>query len=264
MPRWRRAAASRHPNSLASSRHRRRATRASGSSSRRSRGCSRRDGVGAADERRYWLPAEHVNVLVSEDHPSPPRAARADGRRHRRRARTAWSTAYRSGGGVPYPHFGAAFRKGQAGINRPAFLTDLVERWIPAAPDIHARLTSTSLRVADVGMRRRLVDDRDGARVSAGGGRWGSTRTRRRSPTRGRTPPGTGGRQVRGPRRGDAGRARAIRPRSSCWRRSTTWRAPAMCCGRFATRWHAGRQRPRRRRKGRATTFTRPPTTSSG
>jgi 2-polyprenyl-3-methyl-5-hydroxy-6-metoxy-1,4-benzoquinol methylase len=59
--------------------------------------------------------------------------------------------AYRSGGGVPYPMFGTAFRKGQAGINRPAFASDLVERWIPAAADIHTRLMSSPLRVADVG-----------------------------------------------------------------------------------------------------------------
>jgi 2-polyprenyl-3-methyl-5-hydroxy-6-metoxy-1,4-benzoquinol methylase len=59
--------------------------------------------------------------------------------------------AYRSGGGVPYPMFGAAFRKGQAGINRPAFASDLVDRWIPAAVDIHTRLLSSPLRVADVG-----------------------------------------------------------------------------------------------------------------
>jgi 2-polyprenyl-3-methyl-5-hydroxy-6-metoxy-1,4-benzoquinol methylase len=59
--------------------------------------------------------------------------------------------AYRSGNGVPYPLFGEAFRKGQAGINRPAFMSDLVERWIPAAPDIHQRLLSSPTRVADVG-----------------------------------------------------------------------------------------------------------------
>jgi 2-polyprenyl-3-methyl-5-hydroxy-6-metoxy-1,4-benzoquinol methylase len=59
--------------------------------------------------------------------------------------------AYRTGGGVAYPHFGAAFRKGQAGINRPAFLTDLVARWIPAMPDVHRALVSSGLRLADVG-----------------------------------------------------------------------------------------------------------------
>ena len=59
--------------------------------------------------------------------------------------------AYRTGGGVAYPHFGTAFRKGQAAINRPAFEIDLVTRWIPAAADIHRALTSSPMRVADVG-----------------------------------------------------------------------------------------------------------------
>ena len=108
------------------------------------------DASAPADERRYRLPDEHVNVLVAEDHPShlAPLAEMVAGIGG---ALEDVLTAYRSGAGVPYPTFGAAFRKGQAGINRPAFLSDLVERWIPAAADIHARLRSTSPRVADVG-----------------------------------------------------------------------------------------------------------------
>jgi 2-polyprenyl-3-methyl-5-hydroxy-6-metoxy-1,4-benzoquinol methylase len=102
------------------------------------------------ETRAYQLPAEHVNVLVTEDHPAhlAPLAqmvAGIGGTIER------VVTAYRSGDGVPYAMFGTAFRKGQAGINRPAFATDLVERWIPAAPDIHSRLMSSRLRVADVG-----------------------------------------------------------------------------------------------------------------
>ena len=103
-----------------------------------------------ADERRYRLPREHVNVLVTEDHPNhlAPLAQMVAGIGG---ALERVVTAYRTGGGVPYPMFGAAFRNGQAGINRPAFLADLVERWIPAAADIHSGLLSSPLRVADVG-----------------------------------------------------------------------------------------------------------------
>jgi SAM-dependent methyltransferase len=103
-----------------------------------------------ADDRRYCLPGEHVNVLVAEDHPNhlAPLAQMVAGIGG---ALEHVLAAYRNGAGVPYPMFGVAFRKGQAGINRPAFTADLVERWIPAAPDIHARLLSSSLRVADVG-----------------------------------------------------------------------------------------------------------------
>ena len=103
-----------------------------------------------ADERRYWLPAEHVNVLVGEDNPAylAPLAQMVAGIGG---ALDRVVNAYRSGGGVAYPHYGAAFRAGQAGINRPAFLSDLVTRWIPALPDLHSSLTSTPMRVADVG-----------------------------------------------------------------------------------------------------------------
>jgi 2-polyprenyl-3-methyl-5-hydroxy-6-metoxy-1,4-benzoquinol methylase len=104
----------------------------------------------AADERRYRLPQDHINVLVTPDHanhvaPLAQMVAGIGG------ALSHVVAAYRGGGGVPYPLFGTAFRKGQAGINRPAFLADLVERWIPAAPDIHNRLRSSAPRVADVG-----------------------------------------------------------------------------------------------------------------
>jgi 2-polyprenyl-3-methyl-5-hydroxy-6-metoxy-1,4-benzoquinol methylase len=102
------------------------------------------------DARRYRLPAEHLNVLVTEDHPAhlAPLAQMVAGIGG---AMEHVLAAYRSGGGVAYPKFGAAFRKGQAGINRPAFASDLVERWIPAAADIYERLVSSSLRVADIG-----------------------------------------------------------------------------------------------------------------
>ena len=103
-----------------------------------------------AEARGYRLPAAHVNVLVTEDHPAhlAPLAQMVAGIGG---AIERVLAAYRSGGGVPYPMFGTAFRKGQAGINRPAFASDLVERWIPAAADIHTRLRSSPLRVADVG-----------------------------------------------------------------------------------------------------------------
>jgi 2-polyprenyl-3-methyl-5-hydroxy-6-metoxy-1,4-benzoquinol methylase len=104
----------------------------------------------APDQRQYHLPAEHVNVLASEDHPAhlAPLAqmlAGIGGAIERVLA------AYRSGDGVAYPEFGGAFRRGQSGINRPAFLTDLVQQWIPAMPDVHAALLAGKTRVADVG-----------------------------------------------------------------------------------------------------------------
>jgi 2-polyprenyl-3-methyl-5-hydroxy-6-metoxy-1,4-benzoquinol methylase len=96
------------------------------------------------------LPAEHVNVLASEDHPAhlaplSQMLAGIGGALDRVLA------AYRNGDGVAYPEFGAAFRRGQSGINRPAFLNDLVQQWIPAMPDLHAALLAGKTRVADVG-----------------------------------------------------------------------------------------------------------------
>ncbi len=102
------------------------------------------------DDRRYGLPPEHVNTLVSEAHPAhlAPLSQMVAGIGG---VLDQVLAAYRTGGGVPYPSYGSAFRRGQAGINRPAFLTDLVERWLPSMTDLHHRLTTSRLRVADVG-----------------------------------------------------------------------------------------------------------------
>jgi 2-polyprenyl-3-methyl-5-hydroxy-6-metoxy-1,4-benzoquinol methylase len=60
--------------------------------------------------------------------------------------------AYRSGGGVPYEAYGAAFRHGQGHINRPAFTHELPTDWLAAMPDVVARLESAQhARIADVG-----------------------------------------------------------------------------------------------------------------
>jgi SAM-dependent methyltransferase len=105
---------------------------------------------GLPDDRRYSLPAAHTNVLVTEDHPAhlAPLTQMVAGIAS---ALDRVVTAYRTGAGVAYRHYGPAFRAGQAGINRPAFLSDLVTRWIPAAPELHEMLLSRPTRIADVG-----------------------------------------------------------------------------------------------------------------
>lgn len=62
--------------------------------------------------------------------------------------------AYRTGGGVPYKAYGPDLAEGQAGTTYPQFLHLLAQEWIPAMPDVHARLTDTArpARVADIGM----------------------------------------------------------------------------------------------------------------
>lgn len=59
--------------------------------------------------------------------------------------------AYRTGGGVPYSRYGAAFRNGQGGMNRPAFTHDLTGSWLPAVTDLHHSLRESGARIADLG-----------------------------------------------------------------------------------------------------------------
>lgn len=61
--------------------------------------------------------------------------------------------AYRTGRGVPFSAYGPDLRAGQAAINRPAFLHQLAQEWIPAMPDVYARLQADPpARIADIGV----------------------------------------------------------------------------------------------------------------
>lgn len=108
------------------------------------------DAAHDAAERRYSLPQAHVGVLLSEEHAAhvAPFAQMLVGIAG---ALPQVVEAYRSGGGVPYAEYGAAFRAGQGGINRPAFLSDLTDRWLPSIGKLHGRLQSGRPRIADVG-----------------------------------------------------------------------------------------------------------------
>lgn len=60
--------------------------------------------------------------------------------------------AYRSGGGVPFDEYGSDLREGQAAINYPVFWQQLPGEWLPAIPDVDARLKADPpARVADIG-----------------------------------------------------------------------------------------------------------------
>ena len=61
--------------------------------------------------------------------------------------------AFRTGEGVAYAEYGPGAVTAQAALNRPAFVNSLVAEWLPAMPDVLARLQDTDqpARVADLG-----------------------------------------------------------------------------------------------------------------
>jgi 2-polyprenyl-3-methyl-5-hydroxy-6-metoxy-1,4-benzoquinol methylase len=104
---------------------------------------------GAPDRRSFWLDEGQLGALVHQDDPAHV-APLADMVAGGGLVMDRVVEAYRSGGGVPYAAYGKAFRDGQAGINRPAFLNDLATTWIEAAPEVAARLRTGGV-VADLG-----------------------------------------------------------------------------------------------------------------
>lgn len=108
------------------------------------------DPTRAADDRRFALPEEHRAILVDVDDPAhlAPFADMVVGIAG---VLDQVLTAYRSGGGVAYRCYGAAFRGGQGGINRPALTHDLTKSWLPALSTVHDRLCAPGARIADVG-----------------------------------------------------------------------------------------------------------------
>jgi hypothetical protein len=61
--------------------------------------------------------------------------------------------AFRSGTGVPYADYGHDLHEGQAGMTRPLFVNQMTQEWIPAMPEVDARLKADPpARIADIGM----------------------------------------------------------------------------------------------------------------
>lgn len=114
-------------------------------------------GILAADDgdtpetRRFRLPEGHAEVLIDRDSLNclagllrltvgvgKPLPALLD--------------AYRTGAGILYPEFGPDTREGIAEMNRPMFLNLLGQEWLPALPEVHARLQADPpARVLDAG-----------------------------------------------------------------------------------------------------------------
>jgi 2-polyprenyl-3-methyl-5-hydroxy-6-metoxy-1,4-benzoquinol methylase len=105
---------------------------------------------GREPDRRYALPAGHAEVLAEPDNPNylAPFARMMAGMV---RPLPEVIEAFRSGGGVPYARYDADFCEGQAEMNGLQFDNLLGSEWLPAVPDVHARLgQDPPARVADV------------------------------------------------------------------------------------------------------------------
>ena len=97
----------------------------------------------------FTLPDEHRAVLADED--SPYFLAAYPGvLQGTAIVMDSLIDAFKSGGGVPYEHYGEHLRHGIALSNRPMYQHSYVQKWIPAMPDVEAKL-SVGARVADVG-----------------------------------------------------------------------------------------------------------------
>jgi len=110
------------------------------------------DASAPSGDRLFSLPAGYEAVLVDPESPSAmaPAALLMAGCV---KPLAQLVDAFRSGAGVPYEDYGVDLLDGQAGFTRPQFVHELAQDWIPAMPDVHARLLSgPPARVADVGM----------------------------------------------------------------------------------------------------------------
>jgi 2-polyprenyl-3-methyl-5-hydroxy-6-metoxy-1,4-benzoquinol methylase len=107
------------------------------------------DADAPAPERRFRLPEGHREGLLDPDSLlyAGAMARIGMGVLH---PLDAMIEAFRTGEGVPYPDFGPDTREGIAAFNRPMFVNQLAQEWLPAAPDLHERLRSAPSRIADV------------------------------------------------------------------------------------------------------------------
>lgn len=109
------------------------------------------DHKAAALERRYRLPPGHAELLLDRKSTAylAPLVQAAVGVA---RPLEAIETAFRTGGGIDFAVYGEDLRKGVAELNRPLFLYQLGQDYLPSVADIHRRLSADPpARVADIG-----------------------------------------------------------------------------------------------------------------
>jgi SAM-dependent methyltransferase len=101
--------------------------------------------------RRFALPAAHAEVLLDPDSlafgaSTPSQVLAAVG------SMPLVLESFRTGKGFAFGDTGDDMREGEGAGNRPSYLGPLVREWLPAMPDVHARLLADPpARIADVG-----------------------------------------------------------------------------------------------------------------
>jgi 2-polyprenyl-3-methyl-5-hydroxy-6-metoxy-1,4-benzoquinol methylase len=106
-------------------------------------------GILEVEAGRFTLPPGHAEALADPDAESysPPFARSAVSLAG---PLSTLMEAFRGGGGVPWTAYGADGREAQADMNRVQFLAHLGGEWLPAMPDVHARLREPGATVADL------------------------------------------------------------------------------------------------------------------
>jgi 2-polyprenyl-3-methyl-5-hydroxy-6-metoxy-1,4-benzoquinol methylase len=100
-------------------------------------------------QRRYSISDAYAEVLTDRDSPySGAPLAQIVGAFGAVLPRL--TSAFRTGEGVPWSEYGTAVIEAQADFNRPWLQASLGTAYLPAIPDVHARLTSAPARVADL------------------------------------------------------------------------------------------------------------------
>ncbi|MGH3670847.1 MAG: class I SAM-dependent methyltransferase [Pseudonocardiaceae bacterium] len=101
-------------------------------------------------QRAYTLPGGHAEALLDPESPGYAGAI-PSGLVGLAKTLDELTAVYRTGAGVAYERYGAEMRESIAGFNRPMFANDLAREWLPALPDVHARLVAGApLRVLDI------------------------------------------------------------------------------------------------------------------
>jgi ubiquinone/menaquinone biosynthesis C-methylase UbiE len=107
------------------------------------------DASAAAGDRRYVLPAGHVEPLLDPESPSSI-APFLKSFVAISSAMPKLLQAFRSGGLVPWGDYGQDMIEAQGDFNRPWLVGSFGAEYLPSIPDLHERLSKSGAKVADV------------------------------------------------------------------------------------------------------------------